>query len=76
MAQRLAGRQRRMVIKMTEVLYVPLLETLQNLLNNASILREVSNVLQWRPYNMNILGTSQNYSDYQSILIFLISTCI
>ena len=41
-AQRLAGRKRRVVMKKTEIVYIPLLETLQSQLNNTTVLLEVS----------------------------------
>ena len=34
---RLAGRQRKIVVSKTEIMYIPLLETLQAQLNNSSI---------------------------------------
>lgn len=39
--QRLAGRKRKVVIKREEVMYVPLLETLQSLLNNKTVFEQV-----------------------------------
>ena len=39
--QRLSGRTRKVVVNKTEVMYVPLLETLQNQLNSIGIQEEV-----------------------------------
>ena len=39
--QRLSGRRRKVVVKKEEVMYIPLLETLQALLKNESVLKEV-----------------------------------
>ena len=39
--QRLSGRTRKVVVNETEVMYVPLLETLQNQLNSIGIQEEV-----------------------------------
>ena len=39
---RLSGRRRKVVVKKTEIMYVPLLETLQNQLNNETVVEEVS----------------------------------
>ena len=43
--QRLAGRRRKTVINKKEMMYIPLLDTLQSLLNNATVLEEVSYLL-------------------------------
>ena len=37
----LSGRKRKVVVKKEEMMYIPLLETLQGLLNNSSILAQV-----------------------------------
>ena len=42
---KLCGRKRKIVVKKEEVMYIPLLETLQALLHNTSVGREVSFVL-------------------------------
>lgn len=39
--QRLAGRTRKVVVTKEEMMYVPLLETLQSLLNNTTVYEEV-----------------------------------
>ena len=39
--QRLCGRKRKVVVKKEEVMYIPLLETLQSLLNNTYFFEEV-----------------------------------
>ena len=39
--QTLSGRVRKVVVKKEEFMYIPLLESLQCLLNNATIIQEV-----------------------------------
>lgn len=39
--QRFSGRRRKVVVTKEELMYIPLLETLQTLLTNVSVLKEV-----------------------------------
>ena len=39
--QRLCGRKRKVVVNKTEMMYVPILDTLQAQLNNATVIHEV-----------------------------------
>lgn len=48
--QRLAGRRRKIVVTKTEMMYIPMLETLQSQLNNHRIFEEVRQVLQIKPF--------------------------
>lgn len=40
--QRLSGKRRKVIVDREEMMYIPLLETLQTLLRNVSVLKEVS----------------------------------
>ena len=40
--QRLSGKRRKVIVDREEMMYIPLLETLQTLLMNVSVLKEVS----------------------------------
>ena len=51
--QRLAGRKRKIVLNKTEIMYIPILKTLQSQLNNSTILMEVS--LEWKADLHNVL---------------------
>lgn len=56
--QRLSGRTRKIVVNKTEVMYVPLLETLQNQLNSIGIQEEVRICMSHVCYTSMIWGST------------------
>ena len=45
--QKLSGRRRKTVVKKDEYIYIPLLRTLETLLNNATIIQEVAKTISF-----------------------------